>query len=158
MPFKHILLSRLICPLLAFAFADNQAAAPADQGSFPGLPQRRHTNCGRRSIYQCRAKLHRGISSTRHSLIQGKKHTMPLEVLNSVWCAISTLNPYHQCKKGSAIWSRVIHCAVSFGYFWRGFNSPRSKSARRGPVAFAMRSCLYSDDWVVKWWLKLSAV
>lgn len=91
MPFKHILLSWLICPLLAFAFTDNQAAAPADQGSFPGLPQRRHTNCGRRGIYQCRAKLHRGIK--QHTTFSHSVHNASRSTKLSMVCYL------HTCKK-----------------------------------------------------------
>lgn len=47
-------------PLFAFASTDYQAAAPADQGSFPGLPQWRYADCGRWGIHQRRAELQRG--------------------------------------------------------------------------------------------------
>lgn len=52
----------------AFASPDHQAAAAADQGPFPGLPQRRHANCGWRGIHQRRAELHRG---TGHHFCHG---------------------------------------------------------------------------------------
>lgn len=50
--------------LSAFVSPDHQAAAAADQGPFPGLPQRRHADCGRRGVHQRRAELHRGTGDT----------------------------------------------------------------------------------------------
>lgn len=43
--FKHMLVLTHFFVLFVLIPKDNQAAASADQGSLPGLPQRRHANC-----------------------------------------------------------------------------------------------------------------
>lgn len=53
----HILSLMIRCPMFGPVSTDNQAAASADQGSFPGLLEWRHANCGWWGFHQRCAEL-----------------------------------------------------------------------------------------------------
>lgn len=65
-----------LCLLFALNPTDNQAAASADQGSLSGLPQWRHTDCGRWSIHQRCAELLWGTH-----LPAGSRHTLFIKMI-----------------------------------------------------------------------------
>lgn len=108
--------------------SDYKAAAPADQGSFPGLPQRRHTNRGWWGFYQRCAELQWGTDKQPEPI-----YHFPLSGLylrDYIWLWFETRN--------NKIWLL------------------KSKNASP-PAAPCQTADIQTRARALKWWLKLVA-
>lgn len=148
---KYLLFKSIFSDL--FASTDYQAAASADQGSFPGLPQWRYTNCGWWGIHQCCAKLQWGkITPYPKQHIANQIHFVVLGwdviAFRSITECLALLRHHsHQvwkCSCNHFLFIHVIWCSICSGILL-------------DYLCDSMPNCLYLDDRVVKWWLKLCA-